>query len=108
MNARALAASRLATAVRVALPARRMAFQFFRAMLAVPRMPQRQTDGMGGNSEGSVLVPRAGTVAGLHGTSSGGARPELTIPTPAPLRTPGGHRLGYNETITDPPRGGDD
>src|SRR4051794_40356217 len=38
----ARARSRLATATSVALPALRIAFQFLRAMLAEPRMPQRQ------------------------------------------------------------------
>src|SRR5437588_517369 len=42
MKRPARALSRLATATRAELPALRIAFQFLRAMLAVPRMPQRQ------------------------------------------------------------------
>ncbi len=42
-NARLRSSERLATATSDALPARRIACQFFRAMPAVPRMPQRQT-----------------------------------------------------------------
>jgi hypothetical protein len=38
----AFAGSRLATAAIVLFPASRIPFQFFRAILAVPRMPQRQ------------------------------------------------------------------
>ena len=41
-----LRGSRLATATSVALPALRIAFQFLRAMFAVPRIPQRQVEGM--------------------------------------------------------------
>src|SRR3974390_1848145 len=41
MNWRARPTSRLATAATVALPGLEMAFQFFRAIWAVPRMPQR-------------------------------------------------------------------
>jgi hypothetical protein len=46
MNFFALASSRLATAVRVEFPALRIARQFLRAMFAVPRIPQRQIDGI--------------------------------------------------------------
>src|SRR6516162_4930055 len=46
MNSYARASLRLATAVSVELPAARIAFQFLRAMSAVPRIPQRQTDGI--------------------------------------------------------------
>src|SRR5438876_10688966 len=80
MKAAARAVSRLATAVRVALPASRTAFQFLRAMLAVPRIPQRQTGvGIGSIRGGAGTVrrtrERVGTVtrrgqggrtAGLH------------------------------------------
>ena len=46
MNFWALAGSRLATAAMVEFPASRIAFQFLRAMFAVPKIPQRQTFGM--------------------------------------------------------------
>ncbi|RMG38799.1 MAG: tetratricopeptide repeat protein [Planctomycetota bacterium] len=41
MNCRARSAERLATAISSAFPARRMASQFLRAMVAAPRIPQR-------------------------------------------------------------------
>src|SRR5947209_17133823 len=63
MNVRAFAGSRLATAVRVAFSARRIAFQFLRAMLAVPRIPQRQTAGMRFSRAGDWV----GVTAGLRG-----------------------------------------
>src|SRR5258708_7344935 len=42
MKREARSRSRLATATSLELPALRIAFQFLRAMFAVPRMPQRQ------------------------------------------------------------------
>src|SRR3954451_7593467 len=69
MNVRARLASRLPTATRVAFSARQIAFQFLRAMLAVPRMPQRQTAGMCGFSRSDewgygrwARWPRPGTL----------------------------------------------
>src|SRR5262245_30628108 len=43
MNWRARSGSRLATATSAEFPALRIAFQFLRAMRAVPRIPQRQS-----------------------------------------------------------------
>src|SRR5579884_1614750 len=43
MNWRARSGSRLATATSAELPALRIAFQFLRAIWAVPRIPQRQS-----------------------------------------------------------------
>src|SRR6185312_9924418 len=77
MNVRALAGSRLATAARVLLPASRRAFQFFRAMFAVPSIPQRRSVdmmnlscGYGEDMEGACNdTPVPGSLASPNETS---------------------------------------